>query len=95
MLEILRRKSMGCSPDVQLKHPSSGVNVRERDVDTFLESRYQRLGRRRGMIGRFGHVSRRKMGSICRESKRSSRDEGSRIGRMVPSMRIEGRLTVA
>jgi hypothetical protein len=46
MLEILRRKSMGCSSDIQFKHSSSGVDVRERNVDTFLESERQRLADR-------------------------------------------------
>jgi hypothetical protein len=44
MLEILRRKSMGCGADIQFKHPSSGVDVRERNVDTFLESVYLEEG---------------------------------------------------
>jgi hypothetical protein len=66
MLEILRRESVRCGADIQLKHPSSGVNVWERNVNTFLESEHQRLGRRRETIGRVRRRSRR---PVCVEEE--------------------------
>jgi len=41
LLEILWGKTVGCGPDIQFKHPSSGVDVGKWDVDTFLESYHQ------------------------------------------------------
>ena len=41
LLEILWSKTVGCGPDIQFKHPSSGMDVGKWDIDTFLESDHQ------------------------------------------------------
>jgi len=51
-LEILRRKSVRCGANIQLEHPSSSVDIWERNVDTFLESGSQHPRRTREAIGR-------------------------------------------
>lgn len=87
---------MRCGADIQLEHPSSSVNVRERDVDTFLESGGQHLRRKREAIRRF----RRRRRPICLEEgvdKVSVNEEDQETRRDVGVWEVweERRITVA